>query len=46
MRTQITLYGEHSDRFEDVREQMDEEQPGSEPGNAEVVRRLMDQAGY
>ena len=42
MRTQITLYDEDSEQFEEVRQEMDELQPGAEPGNAEVLRRLMD----
>lgn len=46
MKTQITLRGEDSQRFEDLRERIDEERPGSEPCNSEVVRVLMDEAPY
>lgn len=41
-RTQITLYSESTEQFEATRERLDEVLPGSEPGNAEVVRMLMD----
>lgn len=40
MRTQVTLYGEDSEAFEQVREEMAGET--SDPSNAEVVRRLID----
>jgi hypothetical protein len=43
-RAQITLYGEHAARFEQLKERVGEERPGSEPGNAELVRVLMDLA--
>jgi hypothetical protein len=46
MRTQITLRGEDSQRFETLRERIDAERPGSEPCNAEVVRVLMDSVNY
>lgn len=36
---QATLYGEDSQGFEEVREHMSG--PGRDPGNAEVIRRLM-----
>ncbi|ACV46617.1 hypothetical protein [Halomicrobium mukohataei] len=45
-RTQITLYGDDSDRFDAMQEAMAENQPGSKPGNAEAVRRLMDMASF
>ncbi|GGM26779.1 hypothetical protein [Haloarcula argentinensis] len=44
--TQITLRGDDSDRFEETRERIDRELPGSEPSNAEVVRILMDDSQY
>jgi len=46
MRTQITLQGEDSQQFEDVRESISQDRPGSRPSNAEVVRVLMDKAPY
>jgi len=45
-RKQITLYGEDSERFDQVQETMSQNQPGSKPCNAEAVRRLMDMAGF
>lgn len=39
MRTYVTLTGEDSEAFESIREDL--AGPGSEPSNAEVVRRLM-----
>ncbi|MBO4248872.1 hypothetical protein IL252_13690 [Halomicrobium sp. IBSBa] len=44
--TQITLRGDDSQRFEEVRDQIDRKRPGSEPNNAEVVRVLMDDCTY
>jgi hypothetical protein len=46
MMTQITLRGDDSDRFEEVRKCIDRELPGSEPSNAEVVRVLMDDSSF
>jgi len=46
MRKQITLYGEDAKRFQQAQERIGSEQPGSEPGNSEAVRILMDMAGY
>ncbi|MFB9813096.1 hypothetical protein [Haloarcula sebkhae] len=46
MMTQITLRGDDSDRFEEARERIDRELPGSEPSNAEVVRILIDDSPY
>lgn len=39
MRTYITLTGEDSEAFDEIQEDL--AGPGSEPSNAEVVRRLM-----
>ncbi|MDG5778196.1 hypothetical protein VB773_01460 [Haloarculaceae archaeon H-GB2-1] len=44
--TQITLRGDDSDRFEEVRNRITRKRPGSEPSNAEVVRVLMDDCSY
>lgn len=44
MRVQITLYGEDAENFERVKEQLDRENPGSRPTNAEALRMLMDLA--
>jgi len=46
MKTQITLRGDDSDRFEDIRQRIDRELPGSEPCNSEVVRVLMDETSF
>jgi len=46
MMTQITLRGDDSETFEQVRKRIDRELPGSEPSNAEVVRILMDDSQY
>jgi len=46
MRTQITLQGEDSEEFEQVRQSIEEERPGSRPSNAEVVRVLMDSGPF
>lgn len=43
MRNQITLLGDDSKRFEEIRERVARERPGSKPGNAELVRVLMDE---
>lgn len=42
MQQRITLYGEDAERFEEIREIVDARRPGSEPGNAELVRVFMD----
>ncbi|MFC7140030.1 hypothetical protein ACFQMA_09310 [Halosimplex aquaticum] len=42
MVTKITLYDDDSDRFEEIRERLDEAFPGSTPNNAEAVRMMMD----
>lgn len=41
-RVQITLYDEDSVRFRELQEQIGQRRPGSHPGNAELVRVLMD----
>ncbi|MHC3379393.1 hypothetical protein [Haloarcula sp. H-GB5] len=46
MMTQITLRGDDSETFEEVRKRIDRELPGSEPSNAEVVRVLMDESTF
>jgi len=46
MRTQITLQGDDSERFEETRRRISEQRPGSEPSNAEVVRVLLDAGPY
>ncbi|AAV45616.1 unknown [Haloarcula marismortui ATCC 43049] len=46
MMTQITLRGDDSERFEDARERIDRDLPGSSPSNAEVVRILLDDSQY
>lgn len=43
MRTQITLYGEDSEWFEELREQIGERRDGNSPSNAETVRRMMEE---
>lgn len=40
----ITLYGQHSERFEDIREELEEER-GIEMSNAVVARELMARHG-
>lgn len=42
-RIQITLYDGDSTRFQAIREAVGEDRPGSTPGNAELVRVLMDE---
>jgi len=46
MKTQITLRGDDSEEFEQLRERIADQRPGSEPSNAEVVRVLMDCGPY
>jgi len=43
MRTQITLYGEDSEWFEDLKEDVGEQRDGNEPANAELARMMMQQ---
>jgi hypothetical protein len=43
MRKQITLYGEDSEWFEDLQEEVGELRDGNEPANAELVRMMMQQ---
>ena len=43
MRAQITLYGDDADRFEDLRDDVEERRDGSTPSRSEVVRLMMDQ---
>ncbi len=43
MPVRITLYGDDADRFEELQERVGKERPGSKPGNAEMVRVLMDE---
>lgn len=43
MRAQITLYGDDADRFEDIRDDVEEQRDGSTPARSEVVRLMMDQ---
>jgi hypothetical protein len=45
-RAQITLRGDDAERFEELKERVGEQRPGSEPGNAELVRVLMDSVDY
>lgn len=42
MRTQITLYGDDSEWFDQVKDDVAERREGSEPSNAEVVRLMME----
>lgn len=41
-RAQITLYEADAARFRELKEQVGKRRPGQEPGNAELVRVLMD----
>ncbi|WP_225334907.1 hypothetical protein [Halomicrobium urmianum] len=45
-RTEITLRGDDTERFEEIRQRIAAERPGSEPCNAEVVRVMMDDTRY
>lgn len=45
-RAQITLRGDDAERFEELKERVGEQRPGSKPGNAELVRVLMDSVDY
>ena len=44
--TQITLYGDESEWFQDVKENIARNRNGVEPSNAEVVRRLMEESPW
>lgn len=41
MRTQITLYGDDSEWFEDYKQEVAEQRDGNEPSNAELLRMMM-----
>ena len=43
MRTQITLYSDDSEWFEEIRSQVAEKRGGAAPSNAELVRLMMEQ---
>lgn len=43
MRQQITLVADDAERFDRLREKVASRRSGSEPGNAELVRVLMDE---
>jgi len=43
MRTQVTLYAEDSEWFEDLKEDVGEQRDGNEPTNAELLRLMMQQ---
>jgi hypothetical protein len=43
MRTQITLYGDDSEWFEDLKEDVADHRDGNEPTNAELARLMMEQ---
>jgi hypothetical protein len=43
MRTQITLYSDDSEWFEEIKERIAERRDGTEPSNAELLRLMMDQ---
>ena len=43
MRTQITLYSDDSEWFEEIKKEVAERRDGAEPSNAELVRLMMDQ---
>ena len=42
MRTQITLYGEDSEWFEEIRRQVAARRDGNPPSNAELLRKMME----
>jgi len=44
METHITLYGDDSEWFEQQRQKVAEQRDGNEPGNAELVRLLMQES--
>lgn len=43
VRTQISLYGDDAEWFEDLREQLAEKRDGNTPSRAETARRMMEQ---
>lgn len=42
MRTDITLHGADAEQFEELKEARAEQRNGNEPGNAEMLRLLME----
>ena len=39
----MTLYGDDAERFEELREAVEEARPGGDVSNAELVRVMMDE---
>lgn len=44
MRNQITLCGDDAEQFEQIRERVASRRDGNPPGNAELVRLLMERS--
>jgi len=44
--TQITLYGDESEWFQDIKADIARDRNGVEPSNAEAVRKLMEQSPW